>query len=100
MVVLAEEIETNKQNYTRFVVLEPTNTKVPNSNKTSLIIKTNHKPGALYTALGVFAKRSINLTKLQSRPIIGKAWHYIFYVDVEAGMDNPQLLESLEELGQ
>jgi prephenate dehydratase len=100
MAVLAEEIETNKQNYTRFVVLEPKNRPISRSNKTSLIIKTAHHPGALYKALGVFAQRSINLSWLQSRPIIGKAWHYIFYVDVDQGMGNKDMTEAIDELNQ
>lgn len=85
--VLAESIETNKENYTRFVVLAKQSSLQDNapSTKTSLVITTNHQPGALYNALGSFAKRSINLNKIQSRPIVGKAWHYMFYVDVNIG---------------
>lgn len=99
MPILAESIETNKQNYTRFIVLSTTDQDmVPNPNKTSIVIKTNHQPGALYNALGCFAKRSINLSKIQSRPIIGKAWHYIFYVDVHAGVDDPACQEAINEL--
>lgn len=100
MEVLAESIETNKQNYTRFIVLQPSGQKVPGTNKTSVIIKTSHQPGALYKALGTFADRSINLSKLQSRPIIGKAWHYMFYVDLEVGADDPNLTKSLQALQQ
>lgn len=97
--VLAHSIETNKENYTRFVVLStPSDAVVANPNKTSLTIETGHTPGALHKALGVFADRSINLTKLQSRPIIGKAWHYIFYVDIDAGTNNPDCRAALEEL--
>lgn len=96
--ILAAEIETNQQNYTRFIILAPAPQKVADSNKTSLIIKTSHQPGALYRALGAFAERAINLSKLQSRPIIGKAWHYSFYVDAEAGLDNPALKEALDDL--
>lgn len=98
MEILAEEIETDKQNYTRFIVLEPKALDISNANKTSIIIKTSHKPGALYEALGAFAKQDINLSKLQSRPIIGKAWHYIFYVDVNAGSKDPALIEALKDL--
>lgn len=95
MEVLVKSIETNKENYTRFVALS----KVPygdDANKTSLVVRTSHQPGALYAALGAFANRSINLSKLQSRPIIGKAWHYMFYVDVDAGIS--ELSEAIEEL--
>jgi len=98
--VLASSIETNHQNYTRFVVLSRMPNSMLDANKTSLILKTAHTPGALYAALGAFAKRSINLTKLQSRPIIGHAWHYMFYLDVEAGLDNPSLKLALQELAR
>lgn len=100
MEILAESIETNKQNYTRFIVLEPQAGSAKGATKTSLIIRTSHQPGALYSALGVFAERGINLTKLQSRPIIGKAWHYIFYVDVDAGLQDSRLEEALKLLSQ
>ncbi len=96
--IIASSIETNKQNFTRFVAISPRTSVIKDSNKTSMIIKTSHKPGALYNALGVFAKRSINLSKLQSRPIIGKAWHYLFYVDVEVGMIDDNLVEAINEL--
>jgi prephenate dehydratase len=99
MAVLAEEIETHKQNYTRFVVVQP---QPPASSevtsKTSMVLVTSHQPGALYHALGAFAKQSINLTKLQSRPIIGQTWHYMFYVDVSVGSTDPALQTALVEL--
>jgi prephenate dehydratase len=98
MEILAESIETNKQNYTRFIILSPKAEEVQGRNKTSLILKTSHKPGALYAALGAFAAPQINLSKLQSRPIIGKAWHYIFYVDVDADIDDLKLVEALGTL--
>lgn len=98
MNILAEEIETHKQNYTRFVVLGTEMTTSKNNNKTSLVISTTHTPGALYKALGTFANKGLNLSKLQSRPIVGKAWHYIFYVDVEAGIEDPNLIHAITEL--
>ncbi len=101
--VLADEIETNKQNYTRFIVLAKPGVELPNATsdgqpKTSIVLSMADKPGALYHALGVFAQRNINLSKLESRPVIGKAWHYIFYLDFEAGLDNPEAKAALDEL--
>lgn len=96
--VLSKSIETNKQNFTRFIALNKQPSATLGRDKTSLVLTTDHKPGALYAALGAFAKRSINLTKLQSRPIIGKAWHYMFYVDVASGTDDASFLSALEEL--
>jgi prephenate dehydratase len=105
MQVLANEIETHKQNYTRFVAL----TKLPDenskANKTSVVLGIADQtlgigdtPGALYHALGAFAKQDINLTKLQSRPLIGKAWHYIFYADVDSGLQDPKMQNALYDL--
>ena len=98
MAILAENIETNPQNYTRFVVLGKHGQTAPNKTKTSLVLQTNHRPAALYTALGAFAKRSLNLTKLQSRPIIGNAWKYLFYVDIEAADTDKLFLAALDDL--
>ena len=98
MSVLASSIETNQQNYTRFMVLSKTKSRVEGANKTSLVIRTRHTPGALYNALGAFATLNINLSKLQSRPIIGKSWHYMFYVDVEAGANEPAFQQAIDAL--
>lgn len=83
--VLDTNIEDNKANYTRFVVISR-NTRgapVPKANKASLVVQTNHKPGSLAKILAMFADANINMTKLQSRPIVGKIWKYRFYIDVE-----------------
>jgi prephenate dehydratase len=98
--VLAAEIETHKQNYTRFVVIETKPRIIKKASKTSLVLTTSHKPGALYTALGVFARRNMNLTKLQSRPIIGKAWEYMFYIDVTESGQSDDFQAALTELNQ
>lgn len=82
--VLDADIEDNAQNYTRFLVIDPQGKPAENANKTSLILTTDHTPGALARALGQFAQAAINVTSLQSRPVIGDAWHYRFHLDVEA----------------
>lgn len=82
--ILAKDIQDNKENFTRFLVINPAGTVSVSPNKTSLILTTDHTPGALAHALSVFAKGGSNLTKLQSRPVIGDPWKYRFYVDVES----------------
>ncbi len=101
MKILTKGIETNKQNYTRFVVLERKITTTTNDgNKTSLILQTpaDTEAGSLYSALSVFAKHNINLFALHSRPIVGKAWRYMFYIDIEIGSSDPLFDSLIEEL--
>jgi prephenate dehydratase len=81
--VLDAGIEDSHDNTTRFFLLgreEPPPAKV---NKTSIVFATMHTPGALYHVLGELATRSINLTKIESRPRRNRPWHYVFYVDLE-----------------
>ncbi len=81
--VLDAGIEDSPDNTTRFFLLgreEPPPAKV---NKTSIVFATMHTPGALYHVLGELATRSINLTKIESRPRRNRPWHYVFYVDLE-----------------
>jgi prephenate dehydratase len=96
--VVRPNIQSHKNNSTRFLILgkQPLEQKQP--NKTSLTLTTDNTPGSLYKALGVFDKNQLNLTKLQSRSIPGKNWQYLFYVDVESGINNPGLKSALEEL--
>lgn len=86
--VLAGPINDDKHNYTRFFLLTKEKVRDPQANKTSIILETSHRPGALYHALGVFAKANVNLSKLDSHPIAGDKQHYVFYIDFEAGLDD------------
>lgn len=83
--ILAPSIETNKKNHTRFLVLERgRDIDVELGNKVSLSFAVAHEPGAFYRVLAVLAAYRINLTKIQSTPIIGEPWNYRFYVDFVA----------------
>lgn len=96
--VISRSIETHHQNYTRFISLSKTN-KVGNAaNKTSLTFRTADTPGSLYAVLGLFANHSINLTKLESRPIIGEAWRYMYYIDFNQGVTHINTKQVLNEL--
>jgi prephenate dehydratase len=100
MPILASNIEDNKANFTRFLVIQPDGTVPKNANKTSLLLTTDHTPGALARVLTLFADANANLTKLQSRPIIGDAWKYRFYIDIEvAGESLHQLLTHVCQTG-
>jgi 3-deoxy-7-phosphoheptulonate synthase len=98
LAVLKEAIETNPRNYTRFVVIAARKLADGPRKKSSLIYSTANKPGALYETLRLFAEHGINLVKLESRPIHGKPWEYLFYVDVEADVEAPALQGLMAEL--
>lgn len=100
MHIIAEKIEDEKLNYTRFLVVDPAGTVPSDADKASLVLTTTHEPGALYAALGVFAEAGCNLTKLQSRPIIGKVWKYQFFIDVEVSPDTlKEVIQILQSTG-
>jgi chorismate mutase/prephenate dehydratase len=98
--ILAEGIETNPNNYTRFFVISKKKAEPSPKSKTSLVFSTKNLPGALYACLGAFANRDINLTKLESRPSRDKPWEYVFYVDFEGHIDDPVSQEAMTELKQ
>jgi len=80
---LKSGIETNPRNYTRFVIIARAGEIVcDNPNHASVIFSVNNEPGALHSALGLFMKNGLNLTKLESRPIQGEPWRYRFYANV------------------
>jgi prephenate dehydratase len=81
--ILARGIETNRANYTRFLVLSKTPVQSEEHNKASLFLELNHQPGSLAEILMVFKNREINLTKIQSVPILGKPYEYAFHIDLE-----------------
>jgi prephenate dehydratase len=80
---LEKNIQTHKQNFTRFLVLSTQPVENQENNKASLCFELMHRSGSLAAVLTIFAQHNINLTKIQSVPIIGKPYQYWFYVDVE-----------------
>ncbi len=98
MEILKRGIETNKKNFTRFLVISKTERNFTKESKTSIVFGLKHLPGALYEALKPFAKRKINLTKIESRPIIGKPWEYHFYLDFIGNIKEEKIKKALEDL--
>jgi prephenate dehydratase len=100
-VILAERIQDNAENFTRFVLLLPENEAAswisPDARKVSLAMRLAHRPGALLASLEPFAKHGVNLLKIESRPIHGHPWEYQFFIDVEAG-DVSRLDQALAEV--
>jgi prephenate dehydratase len=83
-------IEDAVYNYTRFFVLSHHDPPRAQRNKTSVVFAARHQPGALYECLGEFARRRINLSKLESRPRLNRPWQYIFYLDFEGHCQDPE----------
>jgi prephenate dehydratase len=87
--ILDQDVEDYPFNYTRFFVLARESPPRAPRNKTSLIFTTPHQPGALYDCMGEFAKRRINLSKIESRPRLNRPWQYVFYLDFEGHCQDP-----------
>ena len=98
MHILAKDIADNPENYTRFFVLSTEDSPPTGKDKTSIIFSAKHEPGSLYHAIGEFAKRDINLTKIESRPTKKTAWEYNFYLDFEGHRTEPKCSKALKAL--
>ncbi|MBI3684364.1 MAG: prephenate dehydratase [Acidobacteria bacterium] len=100
--ILKRSIEDDRENYTRFFLLQRPGSRslVPPGGemKTSLVFTTRNTPGALFRALSVFALRDLNLAKIESRPLRGKPWEYLFYVDLLADSADPRTRKALGHL--
>ena len=99
MEVLKEGIENNPRNYTRFFIIareETASTRTP--NRAALIFSTQDKPGALFQVLKILAEYGLNMKKLESRPIQGKPWNYMFFVAVDLPADQSVLTEAIEKM--
>lgn len=100
MQIIAPDIETDKQNYTRFAILSDKKHFPTDADKTSLVCSVKHTPGSLAGLLNMIAGFGVNLSKIESRPIVGKAWEYYFYIDFEAGMEQEagkKILENMKD---
>lgn len=105
--ILKKGIEDDRQNHTRFFLLEPSGSKprVPSGAgrrpwKTSLVFSTRNIPGALFRAISALALRDLNLTKIESRPLRGKPWEYMFYVDLLGHRDEVKVRNALGHLAE
>jgi prephenate dehydratase len=96
--ILKESVQDRDRNQTRFLVIYKTDHTKTGKDKTSIIFGVRDKPGALYEALGVFASRDINLTKIESRPSRKALGDYVFFVDFEGHREDEHISQALTEL--
>ena len=96
--IVKSNVESNKRNYTRFIVLSQKGQIPVRNSKTSFAFAVKDIPGALFKAIAVFTLRDINLLKIESRPYPGKPWQYLFYLDVEGASSRSPLAEAMGHL--
>ena len=104
--ILRRSIEDDRRNFTRFFLLRTLDytrkypPKIPPNAqwKTSLVFSTRNIPGALFRCLSAFALRDLNLTKIESRPLRGKPWEYLFYLDFLGRVDSPAAQNAIGHL--
>jgi prephenate dehydratase len=89
-----------KNNYTRFLIIAKDTSYLEDADKTSLVIQAKDMPGSLYRCLKCFADEGINLSKIESRPVIGRTWDYNFYLDFEKGLNAVETQRALKELNK
>lgn len=93
--VLADSIENNGNNFTRFICISRDLEVYPGANRISLVLNLPHRPGMLYSTIARFAALGLNLTKLESRPIPGKDFEFMFYFDLDASVWSDELVRLL-----
>ncbi|MGE5350661.1 MAG: prephenate dehydratase [Acidobacteriota bacterium] len=97
--VISSNIQNEKKNYTRFVVISPKAQEAPlKDSKTSIVFDLTSTPGSLFRALSVFALRDIDLTKIESRPKPAKTFQYLFYVDLKGSLKDKKVVNALNHL--
>jgi chorismate mutase/prephenate dehydratase len=98
--VLAENIEDDPRNTTRFLVIGNQEVAPSGKDKTSLVLSAANRPGAVHDLLTPLAKHGVSMTKFESRPARSGLWEYVFYMDIEGHQSEAKVAAALAELGQ
>lgn len=98
LTVVAESIQDNKNNVTRFAIIGDDDTKPTGKDRTALLLQIPHKPGSLADSLAAFKRNKINLTWIESFPLRGPELGYLFFLDFEGHSHDPRIKRTLEEL--
>ncbi|MEA4846434.1 MAG: bifunctional chorismate mutase/prephenate dehydratase [Clostridiaceae bacterium] len=96
--IIKEGIQDNRNNSTRFVIVRKEKQEAANADKISIIVSVPHKPGTLSGLIKHFAESNCNLMKIESRPLIGKAWEYFFYIDFEGNLKEKNIRTILRDI--
>jgi len=96
--LVASNIEDQSNNITRFLAIGYSESKPGVKDKTSLVFSVKDEPGILYRMLEPFAASSINLSKIESRPIKNKPWEYMFFLDLKGHKEEPRVKQAIQQL--
>lgn len=96
---LAQPIEDNPENTTRFLVIALNDSRPSGNDRTSLMVSVKNKPGALFELVKLFADHGVNMTKIESRPNRRRSWEYVFFIDLDGHREEPKVAETIRQLG-
>ncbi|MBE7090285.1 MAG: hypothetical protein E7362_05755 [Clostridiales bacterium] len=98
LIALKEKIQDTDSNFTKFICISKNLEIYPGANRTSVVFSTAHKPGALYNVMARLSALGINVIKLESRPIVGKDFEFLFYFDLDSSVYSEEFEQLIFEL--
>lgn len=98
LTICAKNIEDDPNNTTRFLVIGTEHISASGKDKTSLVLSTSNRPGAIYELLAPLARYQVSMSRLQSRPSRKGLWEYVFFIDIEGHQENENIAKALDEL--